>query len=163
MKTISVVIASIALAVSLSTFLTNRLRDKRDLLLRVHERLITADQQRGRGLIYNKIAAGIAVEDLTADEYSAINSALVTLDAAAIYYRRHYIRRKDFLRLWALTIVRVVCAAEPFLDQRKRYLGTESLPDLRAFAADAKKYLARNRTPVKAIEPRPAGGPDPDL
>jgi hypothetical protein len=88
-----------ALAVSISTFLTNRWRDRRDLLLRVHERLTMADQQRGRRLIYGKIAKGIPLEDLDEDERTAINNALVTLDAVAIYYRRRYIRRADLLEL----------------------------------------------------------------
>jgi hypothetical protein len=160
----TVAISIAALAVSLSTFMTTRWRDKRDLLLRVHERLITPDQQHGRRLIYGKVARGIPPETLDEDERTAINNALTTLDAVAIYYRRRYIRRKDLLELWALTVVRLVRAAEPFLAHRNELLGTDSLPSLQAFAGDAEQYLARKGTPIKAIDPRASGSPpDPDI
>ena len=159
----TVAIAIAALAVSVSTFLTNRWRDRRDLLLRVHERLTTADQQRGRRLIYSKIARGIRPDDLDEDERAAINNALVTLDAIAIYYRRRYIRREDFLELWAVTVVRLVRAAEPFIAHRDALMGTSSLPSLRAFATDAEGYLTRKGTPIKAVDAVAVGQPNPNV
>jgi len=48
----SITISIAALAVSLSAFLSSRWRDLRDLMLRVHERLVTRDQQRGRRLVF---------------------------------------------------------------------------------------------------------------
>lgn len=154
--TASVAISAAALAVSLSTILATRWRNRRDLLLRIHEHLITADQQRGRRLIYEKVARGIRPEALDEGERTSINNALVSLDAMGIYHRRRYFRRKDLLELWALTVVRLVRAAEPFMTYSDALVGADSLPALRAFAVDAEQYLADRGMSIKPIDCRPA-------
>jgi len=121
---VSLAISSAALALSLGAFLTSRWRDRRDLLLRINERLITADQQRGRRLIYDMSEKHRKAEDLNEDEYVSINNALSSLNNLGIYYRRRYIRRKDILELWALPVVRLLRAAEPFLAHRDELAGT---------------------------------------
>lgn len=65
----TVAIAVAALAVSVSTVLANRWHDRRDLMLRVHERLVTAEQQRGRRLLYAMRDADMRVEDLGDEDY----------------------------------------------------------------------------------------------
>jgi len=77
--------------------MTTRWRDKRDLLLRVHERLITPRQQPGRGLIYAMSASGTNVDDLSEADYTVINNALSSLANMAIYYQRRSISRKGML------------------------------------------------------------------
>jgi hypothetical protein len=109
----SIAISIAALAVSLSAFLSTRWRDRRDLMLRVHERLVTRDQQRGRRLVFEMSEKKTQVEDLSADDYELINSALAALDVLVIYYKRRYIRRKDVLEIWAAQVLRVVRAAQP--------------------------------------------------
>ena len=65
---VSVAVADAALAVSLSTFLINRRRDRRDLFLRLHERLASIDQRRGRKLIHEMLRhQHTRVEDLGDD------------------------------------------------------------------------------------------------
>ena len=48
----SIAISIAALVVSISAFVASRYRDRRDLMLKIHDRLVAPDQQRGRRLIY---------------------------------------------------------------------------------------------------------------
>jgi len=82
---VSLAISSAALALSLGAFLTSRWRDRRDLLLRIHDRMTTADQQRGRPLIYDMSEKHRRVEDLSEDEYVSINNVLGSLNSLGIY------------------------------------------------------------------------------
>jgi hypothetical protein len=159
---VSLAISSAALALSLGAFLTSRWRDRRDLLLRIKEGLLTVDQQRGRRLIYEMSEKHRKVEDLSEDEYVSINNALSSLNNLGIYYRRRYIRRKDILELWALPVVRLLRAAEQFLAHRDELAGTR-WPELRTFALDAERYLQRHGVGVKAVGTRVAESSNPDL
>jgi hypothetical protein len=141
---VSLVISSAALALSLGAFLTSRWRDRRDLLLRIHDRMTAADQQRGRRLIYEMSEQHRRVEDLSDDEYASINNALASLNTLGLYYRRRYVRRKDILELWALPVVRILLAAEPFLAHRDELAGTR-WPELRTFALGRREVSAAAR------------------
>jgi hypothetical protein len=150
----TVVIAGVALAFSVATFftsfLTNRQRDQRDLFLRIHERLGSVDQQRGRQLIHELLKEqGKRVEDLDADQREAINNALGTLNLSCFYYVRRYIRRADLLQLWGLAILRVFDAAAPYLTYRASQSGGVRIwQDLDVFAADARDHLQWAEQPV---------------
>ncbi|WP_147339721.1 hypothetical protein [Actinomadura spongiicola] len=56
---------ALALALSLGTFAYDRARNKHDLLLNLHDRLVTADQQEGRRLLYLMAEEQRQVEQLT--------------------------------------------------------------------------------------------------
>jgi hypothetical protein len=84
------------------------------------------------------------VEDL-GNDYAAINNALAMLNVACFYYARRYIGRKDWLETWSVPIVRAIDAAEPFLAYRDAQVrGAQTWPQLRQFAADARKYLQQH-------------------
>jgi hypothetical protein len=125
--------------------------------------MIAADQQRGRRLIYDMNTKHGRVEDLSDDDYVSINNALASLNNLGIYYRRRYVRRKDMLELWALPVVRLLRAAEPFLAHRDELAGTRTWPELRMFALHAEKYLHRQGVNVKAVETRVTESPNPDV
>jgi hypothetical protein len=142
---VSVVVAAAAFAVSLSTFLINRRRDRRDLFLRLHERLASVDQQRGRKLIHERLRRQHKLVEDLGDDYEAINNALAMLNVACFYYARRYISRKDWLEIWSVPIVRAIDAAEPFLAYRDAQVGgARTWPEMRQFAADARKYLQQH-------------------
>ena len=103
-----------------------------------------------------------SVKDLSDDDFDLINYALASLNTLGMYYRRRYVRRKDVLELWAIPVVRLMQAAEPFLDHRDEVAGRRVWPDLRAFASDAKKYLDQRGVAVKAVEGR-VESPNPDV
>jgi hypothetical protein len=139
----TIVISVAALALSLSVFLHGRWRDKRDLLLRIHEHLVSTDQQRGRHLLYVMKETQVGVEGLSDDDYALINNALAALNVLGIYYQRRYVRRKDVLELWGLPVLRVLDAGKEFAIHRDAEHGMLSWPQLRALEADARKYARR--------------------
>lgn len=139
----SVAISAAAFAVSLSTFLTNRRRDKRDLFLRVHERLAAVDQQQGRKFLYEMREQRKSVAELTKEEREVIDHALSMLNVACFYFMRRYISRKDLKRQWALSIVRTVNAAEPYMAYRDAQRGTQTWPDLLRFTSEAREYVQK--------------------
>jgi hypothetical protein len=125
--------------------------------------MTAADQQRGRRLIYDMSTKQKRVEDLSDDDYVSINNALASLNNLGIYYRRRYVRREDLLELWALPVVRLMRAAEPFLAHRVELAGTRTWPELRTFALAAEKYLQRQGVEVKAVETRVTESPDSNV
>jgi hypothetical protein len=150
----SLAISIVALALSLSTFLASRYRDRRDLMLRVNERLTTPDQQRGRRLVYEMASANVRVEDLSDEQYSLINNAIGALNILGIYYQRRYIRRKDVLEFWGLNVVRIHAAGEFFLTHRRGLTGEMPWPQLDLLARDARAFLTRNGRLGALPEPR---------
>ncbi len=154
---VSIAISTAALAVSLSAFVASRYRDRRDLMLKLHEHLVTSDQQRGRRLIYEIHESATAIEDLSEEQYALINNALSTLNVLGIYYERGYVSRKDVRRFFALTVVRLMPAAEIFLAHRDQLVGTISWPELRALAEDSAKHV-RQRGVEPAQEPNSVDG-----
>lgn len=157
----TIAISTAALIISLIALLATRWRDRRDLLLRIHEHLVTADQQRGRRLIYIMSSERVRIEDLSDEDYVLINNALAALNVLGIYYQRRYIRRKDVLEFWALPVLRLLRAADAFLAHRDSFR-QPTWPQLRAFAADAQSYVQRHGMKVEIPEPWPATSPHPD-
>lgn len=152
-RQVSLAISVTALALSLSVFLHGRWRDKRDLLLKLHEQLVSAEKQAGRRLLYEMAERQLNVEDLSQDEHLAINNTLAAFNLLGIYYQRRYIRRADALELWAVPIVRAVPAAKTFLAHRDAQKGTEIFPQLRAMQHDAEQYLRRRQIQVRMPGP----------
>jgi hypothetical protein len=142
-------IAAAALVVSLSTFFVSRWRDRRDLFLRIHERLASVDQQQGRRLIHQLLREDQkAISDLDPQQYSLINHTLSNLNVACFYYCRGYVRRDDMLDIWGLALVRTCDAAQPFLTYREsENEGVQPWPELTAFVHDAREHLSSRERP----------------
>jgi hypothetical protein len=147
----TIAISVAALAVSITTLLLSRRRDRRDLLLRMHEHLTTADQQRARRLLYLMSESGRRVEDLSEQEHALINNALASLNTLGIYYQRRYVRRKDLLEIWAETVLRLLNPAGAFLTYRNALPGGSKWPQLHLLADDARKYLRQQGIDPDAV------------
>jgi hypothetical protein len=138
----TIAISVAALTLSLATFMTSRWRDRRDLLLRLQDRLVTADQQRGRHIIYRLPDREARVEYLS-DEFFLIINAFAALNVLAIYYEQRYVSRKNVLELWASTIDRVLTSGNDFLTTRDASNGSPNWPQLRALGKDARRCVER--------------------
>jgi hypothetical protein len=118
---ISIAIACSAFAFSLFTWRERRSQDQRDLLLRVHERLIDIELQRGRRILYQRVNS---VEDAAAlfrespDDYDLANRALAMMDMVALYVESNYIDRQVFLKEWGPTYARVWESGQHFVAER---------------------------------------------
>jgi hypothetical protein len=141
---LSVVISAAALGISLSTFVISRYRDRRDLLLKVLDRLTTPDQQAGRRLIHQMASTSPNIDDLTTEQYTLINNTFAILNILGIYYQRRYLRRKDVLAFFALNVARVYSDGQAFLSHRRSFAGVTPWPELDGLAKDATAYLQRH-------------------
>jgi hypothetical protein len=152
----SLLVSVAAMVVSLSAFLHSRWRDRRDLLLRFHEQLITPERQRGRRLLYEMLEKQRSIDDLSSDEHRLINNTLSMYNLLGMYYQRRYVRRGDVLELWAVALVRMAPASQMFLDHRADQVGARNFQALRMMQADAHHYLDHRQ-----ISPRIPGPSSP--
>src|SRR4051812_42018121 len=88
-----------ALGISIFVLFETRRRDRRDLLLRIHEQLIGDDPQRGRHLLFQ--LGDRPVQELPDDDFRCINRALARYDVLGMYMEQGHVRKGDVMRLWA--------------------------------------------------------------
>jgi hypothetical protein len=108
----SLVISLIALLFSAFVFAHNRRDDKRDLLLRMHEHLLTTGQQEGRRTLFEMYEQKRSPDDLTSNEFNSINYALSAYNMLGYLFHEKYISRSDIIALWGLPAARARRAAE---------------------------------------------------
>jgi len=142
---LSLWISVVAVALTATTFVTNSWRGRRDLLLEVHERLTSIEQQRARRLLHQMSEAGTKVEDLKPDDRGEINNSLAFLNTVVIYYQRRYIPRKTLLQMWAVPVLRLMPGAERFIEYRNAEAGegARTWQEIHDFKAIAVKYVRR--------------------
>jgi hypothetical protein len=145
----SIAISIVALTLSFAVFVHGRWRDKRDLLLRLHDQLISAEKQKGRRILYMMGEQQQRMEDLSDDDYLLINNTLAALNVLGIYYQRRYVNRKDVLELWAIALVRTLQGAESFLEHRDTDQGYPVWTQYRALCDDAKDYIRHQGISVR--------------
>jgi len=73
---ISIALSIAALAFSMYVFIVNRRRDKRDILIKMHEMLTSDRHQKGRHLLFEKVTDEPSVERLSDEDYRDINGAI---------------------------------------------------------------------------------------
>jgi hypothetical protein len=124
----NVVVSSIALVISLAAFIFSvinrrerKLQDQRDLYLKIHERLVDIDLQRGRRIIYRDVHSAEDAEALfreRPEDYDLANRALAMLDVAALYEEQRYIDSKLFMREWGSVYARIHGNSGYFIAER---------------------------------------------
>ncbi|MFD5078434.1 hypothetical protein [Streptomyces sp. NPDC058371] len=136
-------VSLVALTLSVFSLLERRRLDKRDLLLKLHEILISPELQAGRRLLFN---LDRPVSELSEAEYASANRALATLDVAGYYCAKKYVRENDFLELWDTALSKLQVKAAPFLDHRdaERADGTQVWSHYRQLAARATSRVNAN-------------------
>lgn len=133
---ISVVISLTALTIAGLTYRDRRKQDRRDLFLKLHERMVDSDLQRGRRLLFTRAQSVADVNRIRADEpdvFDQINRAVAMLDIAGMYVAKKYVDKDDFVAEWGSAYGRAWIAAQPFLEVRLAGLrgGTPGWPYFR--------------------------------
>jgi hypothetical protein len=151
---IPILISSFAFLFSLYAWRERVVKDRRDLFLRVHERLMDAENQNGRRILFKEINS---VKDARAlfhndpERYNLANMALAMLDAAALYAERRYLDRNLFMEEWGYTYKNILKHARYFMTER---IDRNAPPHPRpvehffSFAMEAadRKWVARDTT-----------------
>ncbi|MFJ4714474.1 hypothetical protein [Streptomyces sp. NPDC088785] len=146
MNQIAVAISAVALLLSLYSIFRSVRNDRRDIYLKLHESLIDPKLQAGRKVLH-EMRGG--VEELTPEEYELANRALASLDVAGFYCAKNYVREKDFLELWAASLVTLQRSAGPFLAYRdaQRPRAFPVWPHFRRLAERSEAYLRERGEP----------------
>lgn len=134
------VFSTAALAISALTYRDRRTSDRRDLFLKMHERLVDPDLQEGRRLLYERVGSKRDAAVLRADakeDYQKINRALAMFDIFSMYVSRGYIDRKLALEEWGHSLGRAYAQAEPFIEERASVQSWTPWPHFRRFGPEA--------------------------
>ena len=136
----------VALAFSLWSFRVGAQRDRRDLFLTLHERLIDPELQAGRKALHQRVGS---VEDAqrleTADPqtYALVGRALAMFDIFGLYAREGYIDKQLALREWGRSYSLAYQRSRPYLEYRAKDAGGQIWPNLRAFGEECAVWVAQ--------------------
>ncbi|MFL6123729.1 hypothetical protein [Actinophytocola sp.] len=101
-------ISILALGVSIFTLRERRVLDRRDLFLKMHERLLDQDVMRGRRILTREVHSLFDVRQLYIErhnDYEIVSRALSMLDFAALYVKQGYIEKNLFIDEWGVVYV----------------------------------------------------------
>lgn len=101
--TISIIVSICAFSISVINWRERRAVDKRDLFLKVHERLLDLDLQHGRRILTREVKSREDVRlliDKRYADYEVVSRSLSMLDFAALYAEKNYLDRKLFIQEW---------------------------------------------------------------
>jgi hypothetical protein len=158
---ISLAVSGGAFFVSAIALRMSRQHDRRDVFLKLHERLIDADLKAGRSSLKESVDS---IEDaalLRADRsaYENANRALAMFDILAGYVRRGYIRKTLVLEEWGHTYAetylhgRFLVAERYTREEVQRRGGWSTWPNLQWFGEISVRWAAENpRRLTPAIE-----------
>ena len=154
---IPIVISVVALVFSMFTWRDRKLNDKRDLFLRIHERLIDLDLQQGRRIlagVHSAEDANDLIEDHP-DDYQLLSRTLSMLDVAALYVEQGYIDKSLFIQEWGTVYSALKQPTEILVAYRAdRPYHTWSWPHLQTMAMEAQRTVTPRSQPGRA-----PGGP----
>lgn len=164
----NVVVSSIALAISLAAFIFSvhnwrerKRQDQRDLYLKIHERLVEIDLQRGRRIIYRDVHSAEDAEALfreRPEDYDLANRALAMLDVAALYEEQGYIDSKLFMDEWGPVYARIRENSGYFIAERIAHSVAPAHPAWPHFQSLARRAgelpQTESRQAVEGLPPR---------
>jgi hypothetical protein len=148
---ISIALSIVALLFSMYVFIINRQKDKRDILIKMHEMLTSDRHQKGRYLLFEKITDETSVERLSGEDYRDINGAISGFSLLGLYVQKGYVNKADVLDAWDVSIARAWEAARPFLAHREHKHGYNPHIGFEPLARDAQKHLEDRGISLKYI------------
>ena len=146
---LSIVLSVAAFMFSMYVFIDSRVRDRRDLLIKMHEILISDDLQRGRHLLFTKVTDEASVDKLTSEEYRNINRVISVFSLLGLYVEKGYVSEQDVIDAWGWSIYRSWVAAQPFIAHREQHNGQRPGKYLELLAQRVRKSLDKASALVK--------------
>jgi len=136
-----------ALIFSVYVFFNSRVRDRRDVLMKMSEMFISDDLEKGRYLLFNKVTDKASVDHLDDQEYHNINRALSAFNLLGLYVKNGYISEKEAIETWGWSVYRSWVAAQPFLEHREQGHGYRPWPYFDLLAEKTRETLSRSGNP----------------
>jgi hypothetical protein len=138
---LSIVLSVVALGFSIFVFTDSRRRDRRDVFLKITEYLTSDDIQRGRYILFDRVADEPSIERLTDDEYRDVHRAVNAFNILGLYVKNGYVSERDVLDTWTIPVYRARRAAQPLIAFRQRTHGYVAWPYFEALAKKCEKDL----------------------
>ncbi|MFC4610584.1 hypothetical protein ACFO9E_22715 [Streptomyces maoxianensis] len=159
----AVVVASVALVVSVGTWLHGRHEKQRDLFLSLHERLTHPDFQSGRRILWDEIHHSGDVEVLIRhrpQDFRQVSGAIAMFDILGLYVAKKYVNKDAVLQEWGSTVARTYLHGVHVLDACEPEFGWRPWPHFEELGEEADRWHVRKgrRHPEEvsgAFEARP--------
>jgi hypothetical protein len=108
---LTIALSTTALTFSVYVFFNTRVRDRRDVLMKMSEMFISNDLERGRYLLFNRVTDEASVDHLNDQDYHDINRALSAFNLLGLYVKNGYISEQDAIEVWGWSVYRSWVAA----------------------------------------------------
>lgn len=166
---LGVVIATLAVGLSLSTVLVQRSQQRRDAYRYMHEQLISPEIQQGRRLLFDA-GRSQQLPDDHSENFYLMNRAVGMYDTLGLYVRRKVVPRRWVLEVWHHSIRDSRAGAELLAAHRRTVHHSWSpWPHLWYLLGQAERYRSRlpccvhvrgslpsaQETPATLVLPRP--------
>jgi hypothetical protein len=149
---VSLFISLAALAVSVVALVTKQRHDRRDLFLKMHERLIDPDLQSGRRILREQIMSAEDASDMRVCDvasYQLVGRALAMFDILGCYVLRGFIDEQLVLEEWGHTYAGVWTHGQHYVAERavRENLTWSAWPHFQTFGEKASAWaLSHPRT-----------------
>ncbi len=120
-----------------------RARDRRDLYLKMHERLLDREQQEGRHILYRQVVDHEAARALTYDsgDRAKVNRALSTFDLLGYYLEADLVPREVILEEWGYSLFFIADHARIYLQATARGDWTKRVPRLQRLLLETEAWV----------------------
>jgi hypothetical protein len=139
LTTLALFVSAGAFVLGVVNYRRARKLDKRDLFLKIHERLIDPDVVAGRRILYalrsKEQAAALVYRE---DDMTKVYRALAMFDVLALYAENGWIDEQTVLDEWGHSLRNSVDPAEYFIAARYETVRWHSWPHYQALAAKAR-------------------------
>ena len=139
----SIALSVFALLFSVYVLADSHRRDKRDILIKMHELLTSDRYQRGRYLLFEKVIDEASVERLSGEDYRDINGAISGFSLLGLYVEKGYVNEQDVLDAWSISIARAWESSKPFIAHGRNKRGYTPHHWFGSLAIKAQEYLNR--------------------
>lgn len=99
----SLLISLIAVIVSVSALYSSRRQDRRNMFLKIHERMIDPDIHAGRRWLLERVNSesdAVVLRQENESAYFSINRSIAMLDVVALYVRKNYVAKELVAEEW---------------------------------------------------------------
>lgn len=146
LRNLGVLIATVAVGLSLTTVILNRRQRRQDMYLRVLETLIDPQLRRGRQLLKDCGESGLLPPE-GSDDFALLSHTLSVHNTIAIYVRRRIVPKRWLLEGWRNTLASIRPATELYIGYRRNTYGWDIFDDLVSLINSAEKAVVKRRGP----------------
>jgi hypothetical protein len=125
-----------AVAIAVRNYTDAKARDRRDLFLTVHERLLEPEMVAARRVLY-KLSSEAGVRGLREEDTTRVYRLLAMYDLVGLYVESNWISKKTVLEEWSFSLCQSHEPGRRFIKVRQAMVGGPGWPHYRRLAEAA--------------------------